>query len=110
MSVERYYNSDGQLAVLISPNYGAGWSTWNDYGIDLAIDKRIVEAKLRRTYENDLDGLKAFLESIGYHGVYTGGWSDIIIHWVNKGTSFKIDEYDGHESIDIPNPKDWCIA
>lgn len=109
MAVERYYNNDGQLAVLISHGFGAGWSTWNEYGIELAIDKRIVEAKLRDTYKCG-DELDKFLESIGYHGIYTGGWDDILIHWVDKGTMFKIDEYDGAESIDLPNSKDWCVA
>lgn len=110
MSVERYYNSDGQLAVLVSHGYGAGWSTWNGYGIDLAIDKRIVEAKLRQTYKKNVKELTAFLDSIGYHNIYTGGWYDILIHWVDKGTKFRIDEYDGAEYIDILDAKDWCTA
>lgn len=93
MSVERYYNKDGQLAVLVSHGYGAGWSTWNEYGIDLAIDKRIVEAKLRQTYEKDVEEFTAFLESIGYHNV-----------------KFRIDEYDGAEYLDILDSKDWCTA
>ena len=29
---EKYYDSDGNVAVLYSPGFGAGWYTWNtDY-------------------------------------------------------------------------------
>lgn len=31
--MEKYYNQNGELAVLISPGFGAGWSTWNDEGM-----------------------------------------------------------------------------
>ena len=27
--VEKYYNENGELGVLISPGFGAGWSSWN---------------------------------------------------------------------------------
>ena len=26
--VEKYYNENGELGVLISPGFGAGWSSW----------------------------------------------------------------------------------
>ena len=36
---------DGKVAVLISPGYGAGWSTWSsDYRDLLPFDRRFVEA------------------------------------------------------------------
>lgn len=114
MAVERYYNNDGQLAVLVSHGYGAGWSTWNDeYGIDLAIDKRVVKVFFEyKTFGKKIkhDELRDWLESIGYHNVYTGGWEDIRIEWVDKGTMFRISEYDGAESLETPQSKDWCTA
>jgi hypothetical protein len=34
-------NKKGQIAVLVSGGFGAGWSTWNQP--ELAYDKRVVE-------------------------------------------------------------------
>ena len=39
--VEKYYNENGELGVLISPGFGAGWSSWNCD--EIAFDKRVVE-------------------------------------------------------------------
>ena len=42
------YIKDGKVGVLVSPGYGAGWSTWGDDGLrdQLALDSRLVQAKL----------------------------------------------------------------
>lgn len=44
--MEKYYNENDELGVLISVGFGAGWSTWNDEG--LAYDKRIIEKWLEK--------------------------------------------------------------
>ena len=108
--MEYYKNEKGQIAVLVSGCYGAGWSTWNVE--ELAYDKRVVEFWL--SVENDLDFLrevdrsensqaarktKDFLASIGYFSVYLGGFADIHVEWVDAGQPFRIDEYDGFESL-----------
>lgn len=109
---EYYYNEAGQIAVLVSHDFGAGWSTWDDHGIDLATDKRIVEkyielSKTDMLRKIDISGSpeeKAFeewLASIGYKGVYVGGFADCVIEWVDKGTPIRIDEYDGFETLVI---------
>ena len=86
---EYYYNEDGtKVAVLVSPGYGAGWSTWNDD--TLAYDKRVVEFWLTHkdnekfmeeidsfSYHEKLPALKEaeeFFESIGYSHIYFGGF------------------------------------
>ena len=43
------YEKDGMVAVLVSPGYGAGWSTWND-------------EKHRETLTMDYDIVEAFIE------------------------------------------------
>jgi len=82
------------MKVLISPGYGAGWSTWNTK--ELATDKRVIEA-----FESgmDEDEMEDFLEKLGYKDVYMGGYYDCEIVEVPKGSRFIIEEYDGHESI-----------
>lgn len=113
MAVERYYNTEGKLAVLVSRGPGSGWSTWNTYGIDLAIDKRIVKVFFEYKTFNRKPVLKTlydWLNSIGYKDICMGGWNDIEIVWVDKGTTFRINEHDGAETIEKFDEQDWCTA
>lgn len=82
------------MKVLISPGFGAGWSTWNTK--ELATDKRVVEAFESGMSEDEMSG---YLEGLGYEDVYMGGYSGCEIVEVPKGLRFIIQEYDGHESI-----------
>lgn len=99
------YERDGSIAVLISRGFGAGWSTWNtDFANQLAMDKRVVEYVLSdQNRERSEDEVQEFLESIGFPHVYCGGYEDIEIVMVKKGTYFEISEYDGSESLNIIN-------
>ena len=98
MQVERYTSGD-KVAVLYSPGYGGGWSSWADdkYQEFTLFDKRLVEKAIEGVDEVEV---KKFIESIlpdSY--IYCGGWKDITVAWVVKGTEVIIDEYDGSESI-----------
>ena len=99
MNVEKYYNEKGELAVLYSPGWGAGWSTWNDEA--LGYDKRIVEYWLNESPSSE--EMKKFLKSLGYKETYMGGYSSLTIDWIPRGTMFYVDEYDGSESIRTPD-------
>lgn len=107
-----YYEKDGQIAILVSGGFGAGWSTWNYQ--EVAYDKRIVEFWLSKKddkqFMRNIDSLsdnatkketKALFASWGYPNVYFGGFADIDIEWVNKGQPFIIDEYDGSETLQV---------
>jgi len=98
MNVEKYYNENGELGVLISPGFGAGWSTWDCE--EIAYDKRIVEKWLNERPSKD--EMSEFLKSLGYEGVYMGGYNSLTIEYIPKGTVFCIHEYDGSESIQTP--------
>ena len=94
------YCRDGQMAVLISPRYGAGWSTWS--GRELAYDKRVVEAffdwKGGRISELDF---RQRVDSL-YDDVYYGSAAEnLMVKWVPFGVAFEINEYDGSESIEF---------
>jgi hypothetical protein len=87
------YIKDGQVAILYSPGYGAGWSTW---GVpELAYDKDLVEAYIK----DDTEGLIA-MAKIKYPDEYLGGADDVKIVWVSQGSTYRINEYDGSESIE----------
>ena len=107
MSVEKYYNENGELGVLYSPGWGAGWSTWHHMYEDeyedhpTAFDKRIIEYWLNN--HPTKSEMEDFLSSIGYDNIYMGGYDDLTIAWIPQGTQFYIDEYDGFESIKTPD-------
>jgi hypothetical protein len=88
---------NNKVAVCYSPGYGAGWSTWNDeYKEELCMRKEIVEFVM----EKDFDGLTVFMEE-NYPDVYLGGMRDLCIRMVPVGSFFKINEYDGNESVEL---------
>ena len=98
--IEFSYDEKGDIEILISPGYGAGWSTWNEnYSINLAVDKKIIDYFKTHKYSSIHD-LRSFMQSIGYdERVYYGGWNNIKIMTVPKNCKFRIEEYDGSESL-----------
>lgn len=89
---------DGKVAVLLSAGYGAGWGSWN-YGIH---DVIMFHPKIVQMVEDgrEMDITEEWLEKeLGLEGVYTGGRDGLYIKWVPEGTKFRIDEYDGAETI-----------
>ena len=91
---------DGKVAVLYSPGYGAGWSSWwhsNDVPKEFAVfDKSLVEAVER----GDSYGKVEEMLKEKFPGQYLCllGWP-VKIKWLPVGTQFRIDEYDGSESV-----------
>lgn len=99
---------DGKVAVLYSPGFGAGWSTWAEVEDKegCLFDYRIVEAVESGMEEGALEKLVREL----YPELYLGGLRDLTIKWLPVGTAFRIDEYDGSESVEICGDVDWIIA
>ena len=89
---------NGKMAVAVSPGYGAGWSTWNQK--ELAYDKDVIELILKyQAKDITEDEFEECLEELGYCNVYCGGLDQICIQWFSFGSAFRIDEYDGYETI-----------
>lgn len=89
---------DGKVAVLFSPGFGAGWSTWaNEEDREaLCMDADIVQPFL--------DGDKARALAVAlekFPDTYTGGFNDLEVEWIDKGAQFEIEEYDGSESVHV---------
>lgn len=106
---------DGNVAVLYSPGFGAGWSTWNDMRADMVFCPEIVE-KILSGEEVTVEFCKEIfncddnnLDPKGEH-MYFDGASDLEVVWLYKGTVFTIDEYDGSESLNIQDDMDWFVA
>lgn len=93
------YIKDGKVAVLYSPGYGAGWSTEEDGELaeQLIFDPEIVKIVLDRGDEWEKTIIELCKKK--YPKFYRGGVYRLEVEWLNLGQEFKIDEYDGFESI-----------
>jgi hypothetical protein len=99
---------DDMVAVLYSPGHGAGWYTWNslrggneEQSMSLLFDPILVELVEKRTVPNFHDftyRIEQRAEEILPEG-YFGGARDLTIKWLPVGAKFRIEEYDGSESI-----------
>lgn len=92
---------DGKLAVLISQGYGGGWSSWNLDHPDCLFNPTIVQWVL--------DGKNGDIPQVYGNDFYYGG-TELVVVWVPLGTKFKIDEYDGNESIVYEKDIQWMLA
>ena len=97
MSTDRIVR-DGMVAVLVSPGYGAGWSTWG-----LAADRermlfcpRLVLALESGAPEADL----AIIAREEFPEAYLAGIRQVVVEWVREGKPIRVVEYDGAEHVE----------
>lgn len=50
-----------------------------------------------------------FIEKYGSEKA-SGGCANLVVEEIPKGTLYRIDEYDGYESVEIRDETDWEIA
>ena len=89
---------DGKVAVLYSPGFGAGWFTWNTYAPECLFDPEIVKIVLGEERGN-IEEIAESKWATNDNYFYAGGWRDLEVEWLDEGSEFVIDEYDGSESI-----------
>jgi len=103
---------NGCVAVLVSHGYGAGWSTWES-DERMLFDPVLAEMlEDGRAVEGDAAWLKK-IEKVAkerYPDAYLGGLDGLTVHWVPEGSRFRIEEYDGAESIVFENEYRWSVA
>ena len=98
------------MKVLISPGYGAGWSTWNDPR--MALDERLIRAFECGISWEDMETLCVecgYTDTYG-NAPYMGGFEQLKVVEVPSGIWFQIREYDGSESIHVYDPDDYYYA
>lgn len=98
-------SEDGKVAVLYSPGFGAGWYTWNYDTPEILFDPAIVKF----VEKNQFDELTTYV-TLKYPDIYIGGMEDLTVMWIPEGTMFKVNEYDGSESIEFKENENWLIA
>lgn len=93
---------NGEVAVLYSPGYGAGWSTWcyNKDLVETLLFHPLIVEKVESGLELEITS-EWLVEQFGrdFEGVYCGGAGQLEIEWLPEGTAFRIDEYDGFETV-----------
>lgn len=100
---------DGKVAVLVSRGWGAGWYSW--HGIEeLLYDPYIVNILLTEPGEVQ-EKIAVYCEQ-KYPDAPTGfaGVDGLSVVWINQGTEFLIDEYDGAETIQYRDQTHWLRA
>ena len=95
----------GCVAVIYSPEFGAGWSTWNRKYPEILFNPAIVEFVEKQQWEE----LQVYV-TLKYPNVYTGGMEGLKIEWLPVGTEFIIKEHDGAETIEIKSDIVWHRA
>jgi hypothetical protein len=103
---------DGKVAVLVSPGYGAGWSTWNSGEIAkvMTMDADIVQAVLGGDRGKAATLATEKGAALGESYVCVLGAIDLVVKWVPKGAAFEITEYDGSESLHQIGERDYFRA
>ena len=96
---------NGKVAVLYSPGFGAGWSTWNQEVPEILFDPAIVVFVEKDQWAK----LETYVR-LKYPDIYKGGIKDLAIAWVPEGTLFKVNESDGSESIELKDSDSWILA
>lgn len=108
--MEKYIRETGdtkEVAVLVSYGYGAGWSTWGGDNADLMLyDVELVQAVLAGKTKTELKEIA----DERYPNDYTGGVDGLTVEWVRQGTRFRINEYDGSESLEQLNVENYHLA
>jgi len=95
---------DGKVGVLVSPGFGAGFSTWGA-PIEAIFNPTLIELVQQEKVQEAID----FVEKT-WEDVYTGGVQDLIVVWVPEGSEFIIEEYDGSESLMLKTDYNWIKA
>jgi len=100
----KMFKKDGRTAVLVSPGFGAGFSTWNSP--EMAVDFDLVEAFL----SGDMNRFEYIVVEKYGENMYLGGMDNLEVQWVDEGKKFRIEEYDGNESVEVFDKEVWFIA
>lgn len=87
---------DGEVAVLYSSGFGAGWSSWNlEWAEQLVFDADLALA----VEKGDMAQAERIADTLTGGDGYLGGIKGLTLMWLPVGTRFRISEYDGAESV-----------
>ncbi len=96
----------GKIAVLVSYGYGAGWYSWHRKQ-ELLFDPKIVEMVLDEAGET---AIIEYCQKTYDTDIYYGGVDGLTVEFVTPGTKFRIEEYDGDETLICEEDYTWIEA
>ena len=113
MIEQKVLDDEGNVAVLVSVNYGAGYFTSNEEHPACVFDPFVIEivSKLK-WYENPkkYKALEHHLKDKYAKDFDTFGVVGLVVEWIPEGTKFRINDCDGAEYIEIMHEIDWLEA
>jgi len=95
---------DGKVGVLVSGGWGSGFFTWGT-PLELIFNPTLIELVEAKEKEKAVEYVQK-----NWPDVWTGGVYDLDVHWLDEGTEFIIQEYDGSEWLLIKNDVEWITA
>ena len=102
---------DGRVAVLYSPGYGSGWSTWNQDHPECVFDPVVVKWIQDGRPQQQLGDIELHCkQKYGGYFYIGSGLDQLEIEWVPRGMQFIVTEYDGSESIRWRDGEPWITA
>lgn len=106
---------DGKVAVLYSPGYSAGWSTWAEphekellmYDADivqLVLDVNAGSITAEEFYAkvDMIWQLKSYESDLNTQNLH--------IRWLPEGSLFRVEEYNGSERVIMQHEYKWHVA
>lgn len=102
---------DGKVAVLYSPGYGGGWSTWYDLPREAIFHPVLIELVEENRHGEITEDLLERLFGPRFHLNDAAKFAnELEIFWVPQGKDFCIYEYDGNEIIIMEGDRNWYSA
>lgn len=104
----RKYIKKGKVAVVYSPGFGAGWSTWKSGDLALqmlysyeVVDQILKDDKIRKRSQKGLARSAEFYDAIRQYFPEPSTFflQPLEVAWIPLNAPFRIDEYDGNESV-----------
>jgi len=99
----------GRVAVIHSPQHGAGWYSWHRIE-ELLFDPELVDMIERGAEAEEVEAYCEAHYQNEHKSAYWGGVDDLVITWIPEGSLFRIDEYDGAETIVLQDDDSWIVA
>jgi hypothetical protein len=97
---------DGCVAVLFSPDFGAGWYSW--HGVkELLFDRQLVGMVMEGVTSETIE---LYCREVYGDHYYGGATLGLEIAWVPSGTEFMVEDYDGAETVTLKDEVNWIKA
>lgn len=85
--------------VIVSPGYGAGWSTWNSHSDELATDPELVKLVLAGK-AGSTEFVERASQIVGGGRTCLLGAESLVVEEAPAGSDWWIREYDGYETLE----------